>query len=122
MARAWGLLVGNLLLGALLGGTANAQTETVLRFGVYSFKKPTDVYQEFRPAVSALQDAMVAEPGLGVLAVRARAEARIGREGRGGPLPDVAEHLSQAVRAVPGRMGSDLAGLVRGEVEVDPLD
>jgi phosphonate transport system substrate-binding protein len=57
-------LVCGLLLGALSGGAAkaqNAQSETVVRFGVYSFKKPTDVYQEFRPAVAALQETLIAE-------------------------------------------------------------
>src|ERR1043166_116056 len=43
---------------------------------------------------------MIAEPRLAVLLVRIALESRIRRERRGGPLPDVAEHLAATPRAV----------------------
>src|SRR5262245_43814791 len=43
---------------------------------------------------------MIAEPRLAVLLVRIALESRIRLERRGGPLPDVAEHLAAAPRTV----------------------
>src|SRR3954449_11796078 len=51
-----------------------------------------------RPRAAAQHLVLVAEEELRVLAVRVGAEAAVGREVAGGPLPRVADHPEHAVR------------------------
>src|SRR5690242_5408042 len=51
---------------------------------------------------SAAQDLVRPEPWLGIFAIRIAHETRVGPEGAGGPLPDVADHLAAPAQAVPG--------------------
>lgn len=44
-------------------GQHPAATALRLTFGVYSFKRPSEVYQQFQPAISALREAMTAALG-----------------------------------------------------------
>src|SRR5262249_52726714 len=60
-----------------------------------------------RGEASATQHLVGSEPGLGVLVVGIAHESGIGREGGGGPLPDVADHLPAPAEAVSGSEAGD---------------
>src|SRR3989442_11817815 len=60
------------------------------------------------PAAAAQHLVRSREPGLRILLVRVGDEAWVGLEIARGPLPDVADHLPAAVRAVAGGMAPDV--------------
>ena len=54
------LLLGALSLASVAPVAAQQQTAAVVSFtfGTYSFKKPTDVYNDFAPAIESLENAL----------------------------------------------------------------
>src|SRR5439155_22174688 len=78
------------------------------------------VADEARPGgpAAAPQHLPGAKPGLGVLLVRIDDEARVGKKGTAGPLPDVADHLPAAPGTVTRRERADIDAASGGPIQV----
>src|SRR6266480_1483202 len=73
-----------------------------------------------RPGAAA-QHLSRAEPGLRIVAVGIRRKSWKWREVRGGPFPDIANHLPATKGAVAARAGRDIRRPVKGKIQIRML-
>src|SRR5215471_9396091 len=71
---------------------------------------------------AAFEHLAIAKPGRGILPVRVVHEiAREGIEGRLGPLPDVARHLTAAEGAIASRKGANVDAAQEASIQIGEL-